>query len=99
VTTWRGPTSTATRRTIGLDLAKFHTDMQSQAATDRIDKDKKLGESLGVQGTPTIFINGREYDPHQDLDDWVNMELQAAAVPTTTGAPTPSAAAPKSAKK
>jgi protein-disulfide isomerase len=76
---------------IGLDIAKFHADMQAQATTDRIDRDKKLGESLGVQGTPTIFINGREYDPHQDLDDWINMEVQAASVPTTTSAPASSA--------
>jgi protein-disulfide isomerase len=74
---------------IGLDMAKFHADMQAQATTDRIDGDKKLGESLGVQGTPTIFINGREYDLHQDLDDWVNMDIQAAA--GSPGAPAPAA--------
>jgi protein-disulfide isomerase len=63
---------------MNLDMAKFHADMQAQATTDRIDGDKKLGESLGVQGTPTIFINGREFDIHQDLDEWVNMDIQAA---------------------
>jgi protein-disulfide isomerase len=80
---------------LGLDLAKLHADMQSQATTDRIDRDKKLGESLGVVGTPTIFVNGREYDPHQDLDEWINMELQTAGVAATGGAPAaaPSAAA------
>jgi protein-disulfide isomerase len=73
---------------IGLDIAKFHVDMQAPATTDRIDRDKKLGESLGVQGTPTIFVNGREFDPHQDLDDWINLELQV------TGATAPSASSP-----
>jgi protein-disulfide isomerase len=73
---------------IGLDMAKFHTDMQAQATTDRIDGDKKLGESLGVQGTPTIFINGREYDLHQDMDEWIKMEVQSAG----TSAPAPAAA-------
>jgi protein-disulfide isomerase len=72
---------------LGLDMAKFHADMQAPATTDRIDRDKKLGESLGVQGTPTIYLNGREFDPHQDLDDWINLELQA------TGAAGSSAAA------
>jgi hypothetical protein len=75
---------------IGLDIAKFHADMQAQATTDRLDRDKKLGESLGVQGTPTIYVNGREYDPHQDLDDWINLELQS----TGTTAPSAPSAAP-----
>ena len=75
---------------LGLDVAKLHVDMASQATTDRIERDKKLGGSVGVQGTPTIFINGREYDPHQDLDDWINMEIQAVSAPTTTSAPAPS---------
>jgi protein-disulfide isomerase len=79
---------------IGLDMAKFHADMQAPATTDRIERDKKLGESLGVQGTPTIFINGRDYDLHQDLDDWVNMEVQAAGAGATgpSAQPAPSAA-------
>jgi protein-disulfide isomerase len=85
-------------KTIGLDLAKFHKDMQSQDATDRIERDKKLGESLGVMGTPTIFVNGREYDPHQDIDDWINMELQSsggsqAAAPAAPAAPAGSGSA------
>jgi protein-disulfide isomerase len=62
---------------LGLDMAKFHADEVSKATTDRIDQDKKLGNDVGVQGTPTIFINGREYDLHQDLDDWINLELQS----------------------
>jgi protein-disulfide isomerase len=77
---------------LGLDLAKLHNDMQSQAATDRVDRDKKLGEELGVLGTPTIFINGREYDPHQDLDEWITMELQTAGAGAPAAAAAPSAA-------
>jgi protein-disulfide isomerase len=84
---------------IGLDLRKFHEDMQSKATGERIDRDKKLGSDVGVQGTPTIFINGREYDPHQDLDDWIALELQGVA-PSTSGAtanaaPAKDAGAPK----
>jgi protein-disulfide isomerase len=84
---------------LGLDMRKFHEDMQSKATTDRIDRDKKLGNDVGVQGTPTIFINGREYDPHQDLEDWIALELQSTGAPTTSGAtaaaPTKDAGAPK----
>jgi thiol-disulfide isomerase/thioredoxin len=76
-------------RDVGLDLAKFKLDMQSKAATDKIAADKKLADSLGVKGTPTIFINGREYDRTQTLDEWLNLEVAL----TTGAAPTPAPSA------
>ena len=47
---------------LGLDVAKFRQDMQSQPTTDKINADKKLADALDVHGTPTIYINGRECD-------------------------------------
>ncbi|MCP4601290.1 MAG: thioredoxin domain-containing protein [Proteobacteria bacterium] len=44
---------------LGLDMDQFKEDFGSAAATAAIAADKKLGEQLGVTGTPTIFINGR----------------------------------------
>src|SRR5207245_8528277 len=75
---------------LGLDLAKFHADAQSQATTDRIARDKKLAESLDVKGTPTIFINGRDYDPHQDLNDWLALEGASTRAGDTKSPPAPS---------
>jgi protein-disulfide isomerase len=72
---------------MGLDLVKFHADEQSKDTTDRIERDKKLASDVGVQGTPTIFINGREYDPHQDLDEWLALELQGIESSATPAAP------------
>ena len=63
---------------LGLDLAKFHHDATSQLATDRIADDRKLADTLGVHGTPTIYINGREFDPHTELEDWIQTELAIA---------------------
>jgi hypothetical protein len=60
---------------IGLDLNKFHNDMNAQATTDRLAADRKQADSLDVKGTPTIYINGREYDPQQDVEDWIAQEL------------------------
>jgi protein-disulfide isomerase len=68
---------------LGLDVGKFKTDMASQAATDRIAQDRKLADSLEVKGTPTIYINGRDYDTHQDINDWINLELGDPAKPGT----------------
>jgi protein-disulfide isomerase len=74
---------------LGLDVSRFHADMQAQATTDRIAKDKKLGEDLQIQGTPSVFINGRSYDGHQDLNEWIELDLQTMG----SAAPAPSHAA------
>jgi protein-disulfide isomerase len=76
---------------LGLDLNRFHADMVSQATTDRLAGDRKQADSLDVKGTPTIYINGREFDVHQDLNEWISQETGE----TGKAAPAPSAAAPK----
>lgn len=66
-------------RQTGLDLDRFHRDMASQQVTDRIMQDKADGETAGVQGTPTIFINGEEFEPtgetFQDVANQFRREL------------------------
>jgi protein-disulfide isomerase len=64
---------------IGLDIARFRADMQSAATKARLDADRKLADQLSVKGTPTIFINGREYDSKIDIDDWVKTEIASAS--------------------
>jgi protein-disulfide isomerase len=76
---------------IGLDIPRFHKDTESQATTDWLAADRKQADALGVQGTPTIYINGREFDVRQDLDEWIAQELGPDAKPTTP-LPVPSAA-------
>jgi protein-disulfide isomerase len=66
-------------RAIGLDVPRFRADMQSAAAKARVEDDHKLSETLGIKGTPTLYIDGREYDPKVDLDEWVDGEIAAAA--------------------
>lgn len=50
-------------RDIGLDLNRFQRDMSSPEAETRVRFDYQRGRSLGVSGTPTIFINGRLLPP------------------------------------
>jgi hypothetical protein len=64
---------------IGLDIDRFRADLQSPATKARLEADRKLGDALQVKGTPTIFINGREYDSKIDIDDWVDGEIAGAA--------------------
>lgn len=48
---------------IGLDLDRFHRDMNSEAVQRRIERDQADGNKAGVSGTPTIFINGTQFSP------------------------------------
>jgi protein-disulfide isomerase len=64
-------------KAIGLDLDRFHADMSSPATKARLDADRKLADDLGVKGTPTIYIDGREYDAKIDLEDWIDQEIAA----------------------
>ncbi|MEB4615169.1 DsbA family protein [Leucobacter sp. M11] len=42
---------------LGLDLAEYDAAVADPATTERIESDKQAGEELGVQGTPTFFLN------------------------------------------
>lgn len=44
---------------IGLDMKKFAADFSSNKYDRQIEEDKHLGESSGVRGTPTLFMNGK----------------------------------------
>ena len=45
-------------RELNLDMEKFEKDLNDPATILRVDKDVQLGRSVGVGGTPTVFING-----------------------------------------
>jgi protein-disulfide isomerase len=45
---------------IGLNMDKFKQAMDANKYTASIDEDVKLGQSVGVNGTPATFINGRK---------------------------------------
>lgn len=47
-------------KNIGLDLERFRRDVASQIVAQRIFLDGKRAYDLGVKGTPTVFMNGRE---------------------------------------
>jgi protein-disulfide isomerase len=70
---------TAYARSIGLDVDRFRADMAGAVASARIEADRKLADALGVKGTPTLFIDGREYDVKTDIREWVDGEIAAAA--------------------
>jgi protein-disulfide isomerase len=48
---------------IGLDVNRFKTDMEGAEVARRIAADEDRGESLGIDRTPVIFINGEKIAP------------------------------------
>ncbi len=60
----------------GLDMKRFKKDYASKETDERVSLDRKEGEAAGIQGTPTIFVNGRKYElPFEDLPDYIKEEL------------------------
>ncbi|PYT29891.1 MAG: hypothetical protein DMG58_15410 [Acidobacteria bacterium] len=46
----------------GLDLVRFTVDMKSGKYKTAVQKEVDEGVEAGVQGTPTIFVNGKRYN-------------------------------------
>lgn len=75
-------------RKLGLDMKRFEADMASERATKIIERDRAEADRTGLQGTPFIVINGREFDLglfslQGELESWIATEiaLRAAATP------------------
>jgi len=81
---------------LGLDMAKFQKDSESEVVADAVSRDRKLGERLDIQSTPTIYINGRQFigtsDFPEELEDWINLEVELTGGAPAT--PTPATPAP-----
>lgn len=59
-----------------LDVERFVADMQAAATQQQIDADKEEGQRLGVDGTPSFFVNGRRFrEPPTALPDYLREAL------------------------
>lgn len=54
----------------GLDPARLSELAASRAFRDRIREDVELGDGLGVQSTPTVFLDGKKMEDWRRLDVW-----------------------------
>ncbi|MFI2791463.1 DsbA family protein, partial [Kitasatospora sp. NPDC018614] len=43
---------------LGLDMATFEADLKDPTVAERVERDFNEGIDLGVQGTPTLFLDG-----------------------------------------
>ncbi len=77
---------------IGVDMTRFQKDEASETTADVVSRDRKQGERLDIQSTPTIFINGRQFKAGDDfaaeLSEWIELEaeLGSAAGPVLPAA-------------
>lgn len=46
---------------LGLDVAKLNKALASGQFEDRVEQDIESGDTSGVHGTPTFFINGKQH--------------------------------------
>jgi protein-disulfide isomerase len=54
---------------VGLDAERLLKEMRAGAHTARVRQDFRSGARLGVNGTPSFFINGVRYDGSYDVED------------------------------
>jgi protein-disulfide isomerase len=68
-------------RQLGLDVTRFDQCLSSGEKSALIDRSKKAGEAVGVNGTPAFFINGRPLFgavPFEKFKDLIEYELRSA---------------------
>jgi 2-hydroxychromene-2-carboxylate isomerase len=69
-----GPTGVqAFARSLGLPLPAFDADLEDDELRQRIEKDFMSGVRSGVNGTPSFFVNGVEYEGAIDADAFRQM--------------------------
>lgn len=64
---------------IGIDTGAFEQCLNSDAHTEVVTANRLLGDNLGVQGTPTVYVAGRL------LPQWNSYEALKAAVESALG--------------
>jgi protein-disulfide isomerase len=76
---------------IGLDVAKFQTDMLGLQTKKRVDDDLARGRALGISGTPTVFVNGNKLTMEQmevsQMRQIIDAELNKAGGQTQASQP------------
>ena len=70
---------------IGLDVAKWEADSASVAAKGRVDLDLQRGRGLGVQSTPSVYINNRLV-PFSDVNVGAMRQLIETEISNTASA-------------
>jgi protein-disulfide isomerase len=76
-------------RLLGLDIETFRASLNSPELKRRIQEQAAAAKSAGVEGVPTVFINGRKIDQaaltFDGIDELINQELRALKLRRANG--------------
>jgi protein-disulfide isomerase len=61
---------------LGLDMARFDLDRRSESSKQLIREDIENGRSIGIKGTPSVFLNGKQVKNPGDLPELIRRELR-----------------------
>ncbi len=64
---------------LGLDMAKYNSDVAAKSGMTKIQADQDGGQSIGIDATPTFFINGKAIVNPQSYDQFKTLIDAAAA--------------------
>ncbi len=67
-----------------LNVDQFKSDFSSKVVNDTINADVKAGQGLGVNATPTFFINGKQIENPRDEADFDAIVAEAIARATSS---------------
>jgi protein-disulfide isomerase len=67
---------------LGLNAGDFESCVRSDTHAENVSLNKKLGETLGVGGTPTVYVNSRKLGD----GEWNNPAAVRAAIVAAGGA-------------
>ena len=56
-------------QSLNLNMEQFRRDLDSDRIKKRVAADKAEGDAKKVQGTPTFFVNGKEYSGTKSLEE------------------------------
>ena len=99
--TWSESTNAADRfidyaEQVGLDRAAFRDCLRSEKFQKEVSESFQLGTTLGVSGTPTLFLNGKRIETPSSRAEWDRV-IQAELGGAAPGAAAPATAAPATA--
>jgi len=72
---------------LNLDQTKFNEDTKSPVEAARVRQDYEEGIRLGVRGTPTVFINGKQFRKKRSMKNMeavINEALEAGKAKAAT---------------
>jgi len=72
---------------LGLETARFARDMDDKQVKLRIEADQQAAVELGINGTPTVLIDGRQLRPEATTPDGIRKGIEFIMTHKTSPAP------------